>query len=319
MWAFFGCCRKRPREPGGTEQPRARRGFWNDRARILTRQLWRPRTGMLVDARPPNIGASGWFYTEWKRARRAPQFFPLPPNDHDIGDNPHPAPALISKKFRIYPTLDQKQLLAKWFGVYRRTYNLCIAKINKWRAARRLVDWSMLSQMYVNNSSKWVKTWMSEVPSSIRSGACKEAYEAFRSNIAKQRAQRERGEAPTRFSLSFKSKWAPQQTIPVIHADWNRAGGYWRREIGEFTCSNQPGAQDALSRPMDHDSKLIRTRLGEYFISIPTPLQPPAQHHRMPPRVVALIWIQGCAHSKHSTTPPEWPANGAPKMTATRS
>ena len=76
--------------------------------------------------------------------------------------------------------------------------------------------------------------------------------------------------------------------MPILHVDWNRPGGYWRRDMGEFQCSNQPGAQDALSAPMDHDSKLVRTRLGEYYICIPTPFQPPPEQPRILPRVVSL-------------------------------
>jgi putative transposase len=82
---------------------------------------------------------------------------------------------------------------------------------------------------------------------------------AYQSNFAK-------GEA---FKMHFRSRKQPRQSIAVLSKHW----GHTRGEYAQVFRKSVLRSTEPLPEKLDYDSRLLYTKLGEYYLCIPMPLE----------------------------------------------
>jgi putative transposase len=106
--------------------------------------------------------------------------------------------------------------------------------------------------------------WVLNMPRDIQDQAAKELSAAYK-NGAKVHGQ-------GKFEVKFKSpKKMAQQCITINARDWGRG----RTSIyhGLFDSGRALRASEPLPREMEHEFKIVRTRLGRYYLCVPTDLE----------------------------------------------
>ena len=100
-----------------------------------------------------------------------------------------------SRRIRIYPTKEQRNLLRRWFGVQRLVYNKAIERYNDKEFEIR--NWMKLSKHLLTElDNDYVKS----VPRQIKDKAVKDAYISWSANCKKTK------KSGRPFSLRFKSR-----------------------------------------------------------------------------------------------------------------
>ena len=174
------------------------------------------------------------------------------------------------RKIRIYPTKNQQTTINVCLGAVRWTYNRAVAYINDEGSTgkRSIKD---LRAFCVNDDIIKVSkrsSWAGSIPYDIRDEGVRDAQKAVGSNMAKQRIRRANG-----FAFSFKlryrrKKYAFQETMVLHSKHWQKTRGFYHDLIG---CSGSKlRAAEKLPDKLDYDIRLIRTRLNQYFLCIPT-------------------------------------------------
>ena len=167
-------------------------------------------------------------------------------------------PAAKAHRIRLYPNTAQKQKLMAWFGVVRWTYNKCVAAIQQQTVSPNR---KALRQLALNKSSLEAKyPWALRVPYDVRDAGMIDVLKAIKSNRAKKKQ--------TKFHLKFRTRRDPQQSIVIHHKHWGQKRGMYSDLVGPKTIR----AVEELPEKLLYDSRLIRTRLGHYYMCIPQPL-----------------------------------------------
>jgi len=180
--------------------------YWNLSVQEKSKLLWLPTETVLRDS-GSNLSSglqtrtiqNSWFSTKLHSPQQkslpktfCPSFTSSPVEPTAFGGT-----LWLSRKIRIYPTPTQVNLLKRWIGTYRKSYNTTVHSLNeklgfsKPEVLRQLPDWSK------------------ETPYAIRGDAVREAQKALVSGIKKYKRT---GEI---FNLRFKSKKEPKQSIPI--------------------------------------------------------------------------------------------------------
>ena len=209
----------------------------------LPQSLWR---GIMADVPKPTENEDA----NKKRTRQDQQT--------RAAKKPTKVPAGKASRIRLYPTPDQKKKLMKWFGTVRWTYNRCVEAIQKKEVK---INRKALRELTVNRAALETRfSWALEVPYDVRDAGMIDAVKAIKSNLAKK--------VRTKFQLKFRSLKDPQQSLVIHHK-------HWGRKRGDYSDLMGPGkirAAEPLPNKLGYDSRLIRTRLGHYYLCIPQPL-----------------------------------------------
>jgi putative transposase len=165
------------------------------------------------------------------------------------------------RKIRVYPANEeQRKLLLQWFGTARWTYNECLKKLRLPNSPYKPTWSGGLREAVVNNSNyETVNRWVLDTPRDIRARACDDLILAYAANFA----QRAKTPAHT-FDIHFRSRKQPQQSIYIGARHYNRAVIYPSKFGSVPLRSSEP-----LPERLAHDARLIRTRLGHYFLCLP--------------------------------------------------
>ena len=185
--------------------------------------------------------------------------------------------AAKARKIRVYPSVSQRALLLKWFGTARWTYNQCLEAIKENRAQKTKKD---LRALLVNNDNyAMVNQWVLDTPYEVRDAAMVDLLNAFTSNFAKKAKSKNH-----HFTMRFRSKKSPQEAIMI------RGKCYKNQVFYPKFFGKQPlRAAERLPDQVDYDCKLVRTRLGHYYLVIPMPLAIASDNQaRIDDRVIAL-------------------------------
>ncbi len=90
------------------------------------------------------------------------------------------------KKIRLYPTREERQKLAQWFGATRWTYNRCLEEVKDKGCERtekalraRVVNADVLE------AGGKALAWLKEIPYDIRDKGLRDLLKAYKSNLAK--------------------------------------------------------------------------------------------------------------------------------------
>ena len=122
-----------------------------------------------------------------------------------------------SRKIRIYPTQQQKQLFNQWFGISRLCFNKSVDKYNN-RAKDCKDSWmDVAKQVLSENGEDYVKA----VPYQIKKIAVKDCYSSWRNNCRKTK----KNGVP--FKLSFRSRKNPEQSCYIPKSAVKESGIYY--------------------------------------------------------------------------------------------
>ncbi|KAK9372445.1 uncharacterized protein V1513DRAFT_460578 [Lipomyces chichibuensis] len=93
-------------------------------------------------------------------------------------------PTAKAKRYRLYPTAEDKKILVKWIGAARWTYNECLRAImnegvprSKKALRARAINKEVLELLK--------KPWLEETPYDIRNAAMDDLLKAFASEVAR--------------------------------------------------------------------------------------------------------------------------------------
>jgi putative transposase len=167
------------------------------------------------------------------------------------------APAEKAIRIRLYPNEEQKQTLLKWIGCVRWTYNKVVDAIEKDkipRTKKALRAKCVNTELFNTEDTKWILN----TPYDMRDEGMNDVLKAYTSNFAKDTGKS--------FEIKYRSKKDKQQSV-VIHSK------YWKCKRGHYAFLHEVKSAEPLPTNLDYDSRLIRTRLGEYYLCIPKPLE----------------------------------------------
>jgi len=239
------------------------RHFYDDSCRQLSSILLSPEEiGSAVSDKSclntsPRGEVRSWFLATQKRAERAD-----PRRDLSRCFKPSRTEGLVSVQFksrrvRIYPTKEQRNLLRKWLGVSRLVYNRAIQHYKDKEFEVR--NWMKLSKYLLTELDK---DYVKSVPHKIKSISVKDAYISWSANCRKTK------KTGKPFSLKFKSRKDPIQSCHIPKSAVSELGIYHTKS-GRMKFAQT----DWLAGAEISDCRLIFDH-GRWLLSIPRKIQP---------------------------------------------
>jgi len=169
-----------------------------------------------------------------------------------------------SKKIRLFPDAEQRQILRQWFGTARFTYNKTINILN---TTDTKANWKGIKTGILHDLPDWAK----ETPYQIKSVAVRDACIAVRA--AKKKAKK----TGKKQSVSFKSKRQPSDSLFIPKSAIKPKGIYYTI-LGDLAMS------EALPDNI-RDSRLVKDG-DKYYLCISYTVATPKRKPNG--RVVAL-------------------------------
>lgn len=121
--------------------------------------------------------------------------------------------------------------------------------------------------------------WVLQTPYEVRDAAMVDLISAYESNFAKRRKN-----PNFKFDIQYRSKKLPQETI-MIRGKCLKKGVFYPKFFGKEPLRSS----ELLPDSVDYDCKLVRNRLGHYYLCIPQPLVVASENQARPlERIVAL-------------------------------
>ena len=173
------------------------------------------------------------------------------------------------KKIQIYPNQKEKEILRRWLGSCRLSYNLCLDAVNNNKSK---ISKKELRAFCINLDSESVQKhlFLKETPYDIRDEGMNDLIKAYKNAFSK-------GE---KFKIKFRSKKDHQQSIVIHHKHWKHKRGAY-----EF-IKNIKSAEEYPE--VKHDSRLILDKLNRWFISIPVELEIKSETQRPENNIISL-------------------------------
>lgn len=170
---------------------------------------------------------------------------------------------LRARRIRIHPTVEQRDVLKKWFGVARFVYNQAVERARQPGVNNTdLTLKSLRSQFMTDNS----KEWLTAVPYDVRDNALRDFNKARKSFFAKRsKAQSINPDAVVTASFKFRSKRLKQQCLVIRGRDWGRKHGIYSTLFG----SDKMKSSEPIPAKLDNDFRVVLNRVGHYFLCIP--------------------------------------------------
>jgi len=160
---------------------------------------------------------------------------------------------------------EQEELLRRWMGTVRWTYNQAVAAIDKdptlEKSEKRLcsmfVTKESIKKLESNDSLEQDFSWVLETPSFSRNRAVADAV-AFKSNQAKQAKQKKK----YKFWVKFRSCVRDlQESIAFSSADWGRKRGIF----AGLLCNGALRCCQRLPSKLDYDFEIVHVRATNKF------------------------------------------------------
>lgn len=263
------------------------RGFWNEYTTELSTKLWLPtKTDSVAMELSSSNGSStrqepnSWFTAKTTKNPTHPENLPMisfpfatsslqeTTEEEQLttgkGEEQSKLPAGKVKKIRLFPTKQQRQILNNWFGTARWTYNQVLAGLESdVKLSFNLKD---LRARFINNGlyEGTDKAWVIDTPYDVRDAAMIDVVNAYKSNFAKKKIN-----STHQFKIKFRSKYAESEAITIHSKHWKGPGMFHPQRFGK-----QPiRAAEPLPRDLVYDTKLVKDRLGRFFLCQILPLQ----------------------------------------------
>ena len=286
-----------------TTTAEASRGFWNAYTKELSKKLWLPIKTVYADTESScsngylqRLGQNSWFTAEtikktiplenlqtislpfatslWQETTG--EEHPTTENDDGEKKQRQKLPAGKVKQIRLFPTKQQKKILNNWFGTVRWTYNQVLAAMIANGVTFNKQD---LRSRFVNNDvfKGTDKEWVLQTPYDVRDAAMMDVLQAYKTNFAKRKKN-----PSHHFKIKFRSKYAKSQAITIHSKHWKRAGIFHPKSWGKEPLR----AAEPLPDNLIYDTKMIRNRLGEFYLCQILPLEEVT--HQPEEKIIAL-------------------------------
>lgn len=178
-------------------------------------------------------------------------------------------PAGKAKKIKLRLTSNQKKVLSEWFDTARWTYNQVVQGIKEGTVKKTLKD---LRAAYVNNinyENGATNFWVLRTPYEIRDAAMTDACLAYDTNFAK----RKKNQSHT-FEVKFKSRKLATDSI-AIQAKCYKKGLSICPKFWKDNGLPPLRGYEKLPIKLGYTSRLQRTRWGDYYLCVLSPLDAP--------------------------------------------
>ena len=187
---------------------------------------------------------------------------------------PKKTPAQKAIKIKLYPSKEERDKLNQWMGTARWTYNRCLEIYNnrvtkselkklKKRTTKDEIGMVMKDmRTYIVNNIHYREEnqWVLNTPYMIRDAAARELVTAFKGNFTKLRQG-----IQDNFFIRFKRRKDRKDSILISCRNW-------LSKKGEFSFLKNIKSSEPLPDDLKYDSRIIKTKLGEYYLCIPKPL-----------------------------------------------
>lgn len=163
-------------------------------------------------------------------------------------------PAAKTKKIKLQPTPNQKLILNKWFGTCRWTYNKCINEVKV-----GIKDKKTLRSRWLNTDVLVDFPWVLETPYDVRDEAMNDLLKAvsYQDSTGKK------------YELKYRSRKSRSESIVISSKSYKRKGVFYPTLFGKEPIKSTEPLPDKL----DYDTRLQRTRLGDFYLCILSPLE----------------------------------------------
>ena len=113
------------------------------------------------------------------------------------------------RTIQVFPTLEQRQVLKKWFGNCRYTYNTCVAheRNNGIKTKKSHFQW-LRNRFVTNKNIPYKKEWLKDTPKHVREGSVKDFVTARKAAFTNLRNGNIR-----RFDVNFRKKEDAQSIL----------------------------------------------------------------------------------------------------------
>lgn len=175
-----------------------------------------------------------------------------------------------AKKIKLKLTKKQRETLNKWFGTARWTYNKILAAIKQGEVAYN--DEKEIRKRFINqpNYIGTENAWVLETPYDIRNEAMRDLVKAYKTNFAKRKINPEHT-----FEIKMKSKKAASDSIVIHDSHYNDFGVIYPDTLKKAGVSPYLHGYEKLPEKLIYDSRLQRTRWGEFYLCVLSPLDAP--------------------------------------------
>ncbi|KAK9233831.1 hypothetical protein V1525DRAFT_392076 [Lipomyces kononenkoae] len=258
------------------QQPQQRpRPFWdNTTTAQISRQLWLPAGPLQADEWASEPIGHGWgTCLRWSSTAdvRNDWLSVIP----EAGPQSTEEPGLRVKKFRVYPTAQEKTILRKWFEAARWTYNECLRaiKVEKVRKSKKDLRARAINRVVVETLKK---PWLLNTPYDILEAAMDDLLKAFASGAARHKNDTKV------FNIKYRSRRRCCQESIVVHAK------HWEHRTGKYAFLRHMKCQEMLPETLPHDSRLVtECHTGHFYLCVPGAVEVVEGPARVP-RVVSL-------------------------------
>jgi putative transposase len=174
-------------------------------------------------------------------------------------DNIEEPEPLKSRKIRVYPSTSDKEILRKWFGTARWTYNQCLDSVQRKMCGLTKKE---LRAKFVNNCNFITENqWVIETPYEVRDAAMGDLIKNYASNFAKNK----KNNVTSKFELKFRSRKDKQESVYIRWRDWGKRSGAYA-----FLANMKTSEPISV---LKFDSRITRTKLGHYYLCTPVPIE----------------------------------------------
>jgi len=171
---------------------------------------------------------------------------------------------------RIYPTKEQKIKLNKWFGASRFIYNKCLNHLKQQTSLKGKLSKKYLRKKFINDENYSNENiWMLDIHYDVRDEAMNDLLHNYNTNFSKQKINKN-----YTFDIKFRSRKDLKQSICVLSKHWNHKSGVYSDLFGRNKLKSK--YKNEVPYKLEHTSRLKRTKLGQYFLSLPTKTQKPS-------------------------------------------
>ncbi|KAK9349556.1 hypothetical protein V1523DRAFT_400024, partial [Lipomyces doorenjongii] len=248
-----------------SHSPGQRKQFWTEVTRELSQQ-WPLVSGISDSGASRSVDSDSWFSIQVHPQTSTPtpnsgkSFLPSlnTSEDQQRADGDDDGDKMRARKIRVFPTTAQKETLRQWFGAQRYIYNKCVTLIRGGMKPTQKELRAVLLNSKTNTLSETEK-WLDEYEYDLKDEAIRDFMKNYKSNMAKYKNSKKP------FTLKFRSKMAQTQSLSVLKKKWNSKFGFYS---SIFSPSNMAAAEQ-LPKTLETDSRLLRTRLGHYFLIVP--------------------------------------------------
>lgn len=211
-------------------------------------------------------------------------------------------PANSASKIALFLSMKQKSIVRQWMGGSRWIYNQCVILVRhklhqpseaslrlsfkNERAVSNMVQRLRKKNLFRDkkdaDKKQYDASWLFQIPAKIRDQAIRDFVHNFKSAAASLQAIKEKAQegckspSQSHSHFKFRSLKDKQQSIVLPCQDWGQKTkddnplGLGHLANERNLCASSIQEDFKIPKKLLYDSRLTRTRLGKYFLCIPS-------------------------------------------------